>query len=205
MALNYEAITDEGWLNNPYRVYRYLSNPLDPSQGYNQAQEVYPDTRTSDSASLKALYYLPWRATLLTSYRYFTDDWGIDAHTAEIGYTHTFGSHFLAEVRYRWYDQSEADFYSDLFLFASQDDKDYRARDKELSDMDSQTLSLYLTYEQPLGYGPFERAALTLEYDRIMLNYDNFSDLRDVDALPGEEQLFDMDADVFKVLLTIWY
>jgi hypothetical protein len=205
MALNYEAITDEGFLNNPYRVYRYLSNPLDPSQGYQQSQEVYPDTRTSDAAGVKAMYYLPWRATVAGGYRYFTDDWGIDAHTAEFSYTHTFGSHFLVELRYRYYEQSAADFYSDLFLFASQDDKDYRARDKELSDMSSQTVSLYMTYEQPLGFGPFEKAAFTLEYDRLMLDYDNFSDLRDTAALPGEEELFDMDADVFKVLFTIWY
>ena len=88
MALNYEAITDEGYLNNPYRVYRYLNDPLDPSAGFQQATEVYPNTRTSDAAGVKFLYHLPWRGTLGTGYRYFTDDWGIDAHTGQIGYTH---------------------------------------------------------------------------------------------------------------------
>ena len=205
MAFNYEAIADEGYLNNPYRVYRYLTNPLDPAQGYQQETEVYPDTRTSDAAGLKMLYHLPWRATVGGGYRYFTDDWGIDAHTGEISYTHTFGSHWIAEVKYRYYEQNAADFYSDLFLFAAQDDKDYRARDKELSDMNSQTVSLYLSYERKIGWGPLDRAAFSVQYDRIMLDYDNFSDLTDTEALPGEERLFDMDADVLKVLLTIWY
>lgn len=205
MALNYEAITDEGYLNNPYRVYRYLTDPLDPSAGFQQATEVYPDTRTSDAAGLKFLYHMPWRGSLGTGYRYFTDDWGIDAHTAEIGYTHTFGSHWIAELRYRYYTQGAADFYSDLFLFPSQDENDYRARDKELSDMSSQTVSLYVNYERKVGFGPMDKLGISLQYDFIMLEYDNFSDLRDTEALPGEERLFDMDADVIKVLFTLWY
>ena len=205
MAFNYEAITDEGYLNNPYRVYRYLTNPLDPSEGFQQATEVYPDTRTSDAAGVKFLYHLPWHASLGTGYRYFTDDWGIDAHTAHISYTHSFRNRFWVELRYRYYDQGAADFYSDLFEFPSQDENDYRARDKELSDMNSQTFSLYLTYQQPLGWGPMDKAAFSLQYDYIMLDYDNFSDLRDTEALPGEEKLFDMTADVFKVLFTIYY
>ncbi len=205
MALNYEAITDEGYLNNPYRVYRYLTDPLDPSAGFQQATEVYPDTRTSDAAGLKFLYHMPWRGALGTSYRYFTDDWGIDAHTAEIGYTHTFGPHWIAELRYRYYEQGQADFYSDLFQFASQDEKDFRARDKELSEMSSQTVSLYVNYERKIGFGPMDKVGVSLQYDFIMLDYDNFSDLRDTEALPGEEKLFDMDADVIKVLFTLWY
>ncbi len=205
MAFNYEAITDEGYLNNPYRVYRYLTNPLDPSAGFQQATEVYPNTRTSDAAGLKFLYHMPWRGSLGTGYRYFTDDWGIDAHTAEIGYTHTFGSHWIAELRYRYYEQGAADFFSDLFLFPSQDENDYRARDKELSEMSSQTVSLYVNYERKIGFGPMDKLGVSLQYDFLMLDYDNFSDLRDTEALPGEERLFDMDADVIKVLFTVWY
>ena len=205
LALNYEAITDEGYLNNPYRVYRYLTNPLDPGEGFQQATEVYPNTRTSDAAGIKFLYRLPWRASLGTSYRYFTDDWGIDAHTGQLSYTHAFGSHWMVDLKYRYYDQGAADFYSDLFLFPSQDEKDYRARDKELSDMNSQTFSLYVSYERPIGFGPMDKAGISLQWDHIMLDYDNFSDLRDTEALPGEERLFDMDADVIKLLLTIWY
>ncbi|MEP5764079.1 MAG: DUF3570 domain-containing protein [Halieaceae bacterium] len=205
MAFNYEAITDEGYLNNPYRTYRYLSDPLDPSAGFQQATEVYPNTRTSDAAGLKFLYHLPWRATLGSGYRYFTDDWGIDANTAHIGYTHVLWKHFILDLGYRYYKQDGADFYSDMFLVPSQDEKDYRARDKELSDFDSHTLSAYLSYERPLSYSGIEKVALSLQWDRMYFNYDNFSDLRDQSAVPGEEKLYELDADVFKVLFTLWY
>ena len=205
MALNYEVITDEGYLNNPYRVYRFLNDPLDPGQGYQQETEVYPETRTSDSASVKLLYHLPWRASLGANYRYFTDDWGIQAHTGQIGYSHALGPHWVVDLKYRYYQQSAADFYGDLFQFAAQDDKDFRARDKELSDMSSQTVSLYVSYERPLSFRGMDRASVMLQYDRIMLEYDNFSDLRDTEALAGEERLFDMNADVIKLLFTLWY
>ena len=71
--------------------------------------------------------------------------------------------------------------------------------------MNSQTISLYVSYERKIGWGPMDKIALTLHYDYLKLEYDNFSDLRDTEALPGEERLFDMDADVFKALFTIWY
>ena len=71
--------------------------------------------------------------------------------------------------------------------------------------MSSQTVSLYVNYERKLGFGPMDKLGISLQYDFIMLDYDNFSDLRDTEALPGEERLFDMDADVIKLLFTVWY
>ncbi|MEM6583844.1 MAG: DUF3570 domain-containing protein, partial [Pseudomonadota bacterium] len=130
MGLNYELVTDEGYLNNPYRSYRYLTNPLDPAAGYQLAQEVYPTTHTSDAVALRAMYYLNWRATVGAMYRYYTDDWGVDANTFQLSYSHVLFENWIVDVKYRYYVQSAADFYSDLFQTPSQDPKDYRARDK---------------------------------------------------------------------------
>ncbi|MFB3076635.1 MAG: DUF3570 domain-containing protein, partial [Lysobacterales bacterium] len=103
MAFNYEGISDEGYLNNPYRSYRYLTDPLDPAAGFQFAQEVYPNTRTSDAASARLLYHLPYSATVGGSYRYFTDDWGIDANTFQINYTQRFFDHLIVDLKYRYY------------------------------------------------------------------------------------------------------
>lgn len=205
MGFNYELVTDEGYLNNPYRSYRYLTDPLDPAAGYQFAQEVYPDTRTSDAAALRMLYYLPWRGTVGANYRYFTDDWGIDAHTAQLAYTHVLYDNWTVDVKYRYYQQTSADFYSDVFEFSSQDKKDWRARDKELSEFNNHTFSLYLSYARPIRYHILEKAALTLQWDRIWFNYDDFTDLREQASIPGEEALYDFDADVYKLVFTLWY
>lgn len=205
LNLDYELITDEGFLNNPYRSYRYLTDPLDPSAGFQFAQEVYPDTRTSDAAALSFLYYLPDRRTIGGTYRYFTDDWDIDAHTVQLGYAQVWRDHWTVDLKYRYYQQTNADFYSDLFTFASQDEKDWRARDKELSEFTNHTLSIYLSYEQPVSYYVFDRMAFTVQWDHIWFDYDNFSDLRVTTDIPGEEPTYDFEADVFKVFFTLWY
>lgn len=54
---------------------------------------------------------------------------------------------WIIDVKYLWYTQSEADFYQELLLFASQNENDYRARDKELNEFENQTLSLHVSYE----------------------------------------------------------
>jgi hypothetical protein len=205
MGFNYELISDEGYLNNPYRSYRFLSDPLDPDAGYQFAQEVYPNTRTSDAASIRLKYFLPWRATVGGSYRYFTDDWGIDAHTAQLTYTHVLHDDWFFDLKYRYYVQTQADFYEDLFLAPSQDEKDYRARDKELSDFNNQTLSAYVSYQRPLSYSKLDRAAVTLQWDHIWFDYDNFTDLTDKSAAVGQEELYAFEADVIKLVFTLWY
>ena len=205
LALDYELITDEGFLNNPYRSYRFLTDPLDPAAGYQLAQEVYPDTRTSDAASLRALYYFEGRRTVGGNYRFFTDDWGVDAHTFQLSYAQVWREHWTFDLKYRYYQQTAADFYSDLFEFESQDENDWRARDKELSEFTNHTLSAYLSYERPVRYRMLDKAAFTVQWDHIWFDYDDFTDLRVAVDIPGEEPTYDFEADVFKVILTLWF
>ncbi|MBV8909230.1 MAG: DUF3570 domain-containing protein, partial [Gammaproteobacteria bacterium] len=47
---NYELLTDQGYLANPYREIRYLSPG---GLGFTLAPQVYPDTRTSNSTSIR--------------------------------------------------------------------------------------------------------------------------------------------------------
>ncbi|MFQ5981948.1 MAG: DUF3570 domain-containing protein, partial [Woeseiaceae bacterium] len=135
MGLNVETITDEGYLNNPYRSVRYVdsSNPI----GYSFEPELYPNTRTSTAVGLRARYYLPYRAAIQGEYRFFTDTWGILSHTGAISYTHPWGA-WTITGKYRYYTQERADFYSDLF--PRSEATNFRARDKELSTFVSHTL-----------------------------------------------------------------
>ena len=201
MGLAYETITDEGFLNNPYRSVRYL-DPDSPA-GFAYQPEVYPRTRTSNAASLNARYFLPYRAALHGEYRWFTDTWGIDASTVRLGYTHPLGERWVIEGGYRWYDQSAADFYSDLF--PRQDFQNFLARDKELSTFTSQMLSVGATYELPaFGWRFLQRSTVNLFYDRTRYEYDDFRDVR-AGGTPGTEPLYQFDADVFRLFVSGWF
>lgn len=205
MGIKYEAISEEGYLNNPYRSYRFLSNPLDPAQGYQLATEVYPRTRTSDAATLSASYYLPYRAALKAEYRYYTDDWDISANSFQLSYTHSFSDDWLIDIKYRYYDQQNAYFYNDLFTFAALDDKDFRGRDKELSSFSSHTFGVGVSYNVPyFSAGIFDRGSLNLHWDYMMFDYENFRDIS-AEATVGEEPFYSFNANVIRFFISLWY
>ncbi|HTU65222.1 MAG TPA: DUF3570 domain-containing protein, partial [Steroidobacteraceae bacterium] len=69
----FEVITDEGFLRSPYRSVRFFIDPF--NQG--RQDEKYPNTRSSNAASIRAKYFLPYRAAIDGMYRFYTDTWGI--------------------------------------------------------------------------------------------------------------------------------
>ncbi len=204
LGLNFESISDEGYLNNPYRQYRYLSGSTARFE-----TEVYPRTRTSNALSLQARYYLPYRAAIHYQERLFNDDWGIVASDSEVGYTHPFGENLILEIRYRLYSQTRANFYSDLHAEKSSQALDFRARDKELSSYDSRTLGLVVSYEFAKGGWWFiDKASLNLAYDYIKFDYKDFRDATasKTDAsLVGNEPYYQFSANVLQLFFSVWY
>jgi hypothetical protein len=201
MGLAIETITDEGFLNNPYRSVRYLD--AGSPAGFAFQPEAYPNTRTSNAAALNARYFLPYRAVLHGEYRFFTDTWGIDAHTVRLGYTHPLGERWVLEGGYRWYDQSAADFYADLF--PRRDAQNFLARDKELSTFTSHMLSVGATYEFGASRWSFlKRSTVNVFYDRMRFDYDDFRDILSGGAA-GAEPLYGFDANVYRVFVSAWF
>ena len=209
--LGLEVITDEGYLNNPYRSYRFVQPGDD--RLFARATEIYPRTRTSNAVALNAKYFLPYRAAVQAGSRFYTDTWGVKANTASIGYTHPLGnSPWLFEVSYRFYDQGHADFYDDLFDRANQ--QNFMARDKELSTFTSQTLRIGASYELARnGWGFVKKASLNVFYDRMEFDYEDFRDARysmldssDPAFRPaGTEPFYAFGANVFQVFVSAWF
>jgi hypothetical protein len=200
MAFTFETISDEGYLNNPYRSVRYADSSV--PAGYSFQQEVYPRTRTSNAVAVRGNYFLPNRSAVHAGLRYFEDNWDIDAMTYELGYTMPYEESWTFEARLRYHDQSSADFYSDLFPF--KDAKNHLARDKELSKFTSTTVGLGASYEFGRSWSVIERGSLNLHVDWIYFDYDDFRDLTESGAV-GEEPLYDFDATVTRFFLSIWF
>lgn len=202
VAVNFETISDEGYLNNPYRSYRFLA-PGDPSN-FDVATEIYPRTRTSNATSIRGRYYLPYRAALHASYRYFTDTWGIVAHTGEVGYTHPYKNDWVFSVALRYYDQTQADFYADLFSFQNQ--QNFMARDKEMSTFNNYTVSFGVVREfDNINVAGFEKGTVNLIWDYQNYQYDNFRDATVTGVPIGTEPLFEFDANVLRLFVSLWF
>lgn len=202
LGLSFETVTDEGFLNNPYRQIRYVD--AGSPQGYSYEREIYPRTRTSDAGSVRLRYYLPYRAAVHAEYRQYSDTWQIKADTFEIGYTHPLEAGWTIEGKLRSYSQDKADFYNDLF--AASQFQNFMARDKELSTFASQGIRLAATYDIVRGGWRFvERGTVNLIFDHLMFDYEDFRDLRNAGGVAGQEPFYSFDANVFQVFVSFWF
>jgi hypothetical protein len=206
-GVTFEVITDQGLLSNPYRSIRYL-NPANPV-GYSLGSQIYPNTHTSTAVETRAKYYLPYRAAASASYRYFTDTWGIRAHTAELGYTQPVSNLWILEGRFRYYKQNHASFYSDLFPFAGS--QNFEARDQNLASSTNTTVGIKATYAfLPDGWKIFKRGTITGDVSRIRFKYSDFRDIRDFQppnytGPVGAEPLYKFDATVYQIYVSMFF
>lgn len=194
---------DQSCLNNPYRQYRFKVGAED----YGWAREIYPHTRNSDALGIRAIYRLPWRASLRGEFRTFKDSWGVEAQNYELRYTHVYQENWILEGKIRIYDQKTgANFYSDLF--SQENAQNYMARDKELSPFSSRVIGLGATYKMPKHWLPwFEKSRVNLYWDHMQMDYDDFRDARVnvTDYVAGSEPLYSLKANVIRLYLSVWY
>jgi len=109
-----------GYMENPYKaVYVFYVDP-------NQAQaapgvltgstraflEQRPDTRNQWTINTRLVQHIaPLDAAVNLSYRFFHDDWGINAHTMELDWVQPLGRGWTVTPTLRYYSQDAADFY----------------------------------------------------------------------------------------------
>jgi len=204
VGLGYEAITDTGYLHNPYRNVIIDNPPNPPIQG-----EDYPGVHTSSAAAVRGMYYLPYRAKLYGEWRWYNDSWGVKGQMYQLGYTHPMGKNLIWDVSYRAYSQTKAAFYQDIF-----DQKlVYVARDKELSTFDSQAISATLNYkllDHPRWI--FDKGSVNASFTRLILNYKDFLDR--TPEVGGADRYTSncasciplaLDANILQVYVSLWY
>ena len=199
---NYELLTDQGYLANPYRKIRYLSPGV--GEGFTLADQVYPNTRTSNSASIELKYYLPWRAALTGNYRFFRDTWGVVANNVEANYTWPWHQ-WVFDGTVRWYKQSSADFYSDLFPYANY--QNFMARDRELASFTDWTVGAGASYQFNVPAAPWiNKSTANVRFDHLFIDYKDFRNaLLAGEYGAGNEPLYKLNANIFQVFVSIWF
>lgn len=122
MQFNYSYGTSSGYHTDPYKIASVLDDtgalaesPLVPGTRW-YLYESRPDTRARHSVFFGNKYHLT-EDVIDFSYRYYTDDWGIDSHTLDLRYRYQFAGNMYLEPHLRWYNQTAADFYR---LFVSE-------------------------------------------------------------------------------------
>lgn len=198
VGLNYDSTALDGYLQNPYRSVRYGAPNATPSK----QDERYPRTRTSNAIAIDGRYYLPYRASIKGTYRYYIDSWGVVAHTGELEYVHPIKSSWTIEASARYYTQTHADFYADLFPFI--DAQNFLARDKVLSTFNDWSIRLGGSWRWNHKLLFVNSSVLSLFVDHIQYNYQDFKNGM-VGATPSVQPLFAYSANLFAFQVTAHY
>lgn len=202
--VSFESVIDEGSdnraLGNPYRSVRFY----DENTGLLSFDaEQYPMTRNSDAWAIKARYMREDKSVVYSEFRQFTDSWGIDAWNVQAGYVYPLAPEWLLEARVRHYEQTAASFYSDLL--SASENLNFYARDKELSTFDNNSIGLTASYERKAPeHWPVSKGRASVMYDYFMFDYDDFRDARK-QVTPGTEPMYQFNASVIRLLLSVWY
>ncbi|MFD2823487.1 DUF3570 domain-containing protein [Lacinutrix iliipiscaria] len=129
MSLFFDLVKQDGWLANPMqRVYfadidnYYIGNPnsIDNYTSSNNTDvfqladdiERLPNSRFKVPIGLRFNYYLNEVISLRTYYRYYFDNWGVNAHTASIEVPVKITQKFTLYPSYRFYNQTAADYFA---------------------------------------------------------------------------------------------
>jgi hypothetical protein len=206
LNINFEAITDQGYLANPYRKIRYLDATV-AGKGFTLADQIYPGTRTSTATSVQFKYYLPFRAAVTGSYRFFNDTWGITGNTVEIDYTQPAFHNWIFDGSVRFYSQNHATFYSDLFPRANY--QNFEARDRELAAFRSYAIGFGASYEFHVPYATWiNKSSVNLHYNHVLIDYSDFRNALDAGVAgytAGNEPLYKLNANVLQFFVSLWF
>ena len=179
---------------------------LDPTvaRGYSYEPERYPETRAGNAASVQLKYYLPYHAAVDVNYRFYTDTWGILANTLQLGYTQPVFASWTFNGTVRYYQQSPATFYSDLFPYANA--QNFLGRDRELAKFHSITAEVGATWEfHPAWPHWIEKGTINLDVQRLLIDYQDFRNVLYTQDAPGTEPLYTLDATVAEFFISFWY
>ncbi len=120
-ALNFGL--DQGYLSDPYKRAWIVDEA-------NTVRDRRPDERHQGSVSVRLRHSLTeQRAALHADYRYYRDDWSIEAHTVELSWHQRLGEGWRLTPGVRWYSQAQADFYAPFYQSERDDglaSSDYR-------------------------------------------------------------------------------
>ena len=160
-SLFFDIVKQSGWLANPMqRVYfsdvdNFFIGNGDSIDNYTSSSnrdvfqladdiERLPDNRFKIPIGLRFNYFINETFALRTYYRYYMDDWGINSHTASVELPIKISQKFTLYPSYRYYNQTEADYFAgfDEHLSTS----DYYTSDYDLSKFNANQYGFGVTY-----------------------------------------------------------
>jgi hypothetical protein len=103
-SLLFDLATQDGLLGTSYQRVYFKNGGLN--------YEHLPSSRFKIPVGLRANYFMSDRFVIRSAYRFYTDDWGVRAHTADIEIPLKITPFFSLSPFYRYYTQSASDHFA---------------------------------------------------------------------------------------------
>jgi hypothetical protein len=129
--------------------------------------ELLPSGRARHALVGRMSQFLPWNGALRLYYRFYADDWGIAAHSAEGQIMQRLSPSLYVGALYRFHTQTGPFFFTTLAPV----DATLRVADSDLAPLQSQTVGGKIVGDVPVR-GLAHRLHLELEYDRYFRSND---------------------------------
>ncbi|HEX7668845.1 MAG TPA: DUF3570 domain-containing protein [Polyangiaceae bacterium] len=141
VVANYGLTVQEGQLGNTWN-----SVPLASGK---RGAELLPSERVRHALVARASQFLPWNGALRVYYRFYSDDWGILAHTAEVELMQRILPSLYVGALYRQHWQKGADFFTTLAAATAT----LRTSDSDLDQLTARTVGGRVVMDFPLDAG----------------------------------------------------
>jgi len=145
-SISVDIVQQEGLLSTPFQRV-YFSDIADSFiENFHLADgiELLPDKRFKIAIGGRLNWYLNEIITVRTYYRYYFDDWGINSHTASIEIPVKLSDKFTVYPSYRFYNQTEADYFAPYEGHLST--TEFRTSDYDLSEYTANQYGLGVSY-----------------------------------------------------------
>ncbi len=199
MQFNLGLSSASGYLTDPYRFISVVdgitglptADALLPTDAFPFIYEKRPDSRTKNTFFWRTAHHFT-EDVINLSYRYYTDDWGIDAHTFDMKYRYELGGHQYLQPHVRFYTQTSADFYVHS-LTGGEALPNYASADYRLGDFVTTTFGL--KYGMQTG----ENSEFSVRLEVMNQSYNT------VGTLIGVQNDLDIVPDLDAVILQMGY
>jgi hypothetical protein len=160
-SLFFDVLQQEGMLSTPYhRIYfadkpNYYIGQTQYIPVYETAENIgvyrladdverLPSTRFKVPIGIRFNYYVNETLKVRTYYRYYSDDWGITAHTANIEVPFKLSDQFTVYPMYRYYTQTASKYFAPFETHLSTEK--YYTSDYDLSKFSSNQYGIGASY-----------------------------------------------------------
>ena len=145
-SLMTDIVYQQGLLSTPFQRVYFADQPDFFIDDFQLADDIerLPDSRLKLALGGRLNYYLNETFVLRSYYRYYSDDWGIASHTAELSVPVKLNDKFTVYPSYRYYTQTAADYFAPYESHLSTED--YYTSDYDLSDFNADQYGIGVGY-----------------------------------------------------------